>query len=53
VIQLLVIVFIGFAPWSYLQMMFPLALAVLIPVRHLIIPYFIDPKFLPALESFE
>ena len=53
ILELLVICFIGFAPWAYLQMLFPLALAVLIPFRHFVIPRFIDSKYLPALESFE
>lgn len=31
--QLAVLVFIGYAPWAYLRMTFPLFIALLIPIR--------------------
>ncbi|RWS10114.1 sodium bicarbonate transporter-like protein 11, partial [Dinothrombium tinctorium] len=51
-IQLAFICFIGFARWTYVQMAFPLAIACLIPIRHLIVPFFISEKHLNALDVY-
>lgn len=51
-IQLAILAFVGFAPWPYLQMTFPAFIAVLIPVRYCIIPFFVPEKYILALEEF-
>lgn len=51
-IQLAVLLFIGYAPWPYLRMTFPLFIAALIPIRHLVIPKIIGEKFATALDSY-
>lgn len=53
VIQLGILCFIGYAPWAYVQMAFPLFIALLIPIRHFLLPVIIKRKFLEALDSFE
>lgn len=51
-IQLTVLVFIGYAPWAYLRMTFPLFIAALIPIRHILIPKLVGDKFATALDSY-
>lgn len=53
VIQLAVLVLIGYAPWPYLRMVFPLFIALLIPVRHFVISRIIGDKFVTALDSYQ
>lgn len=40
----------GFAPWPYLKMVFPLLIFSFLPIRHKLVPYLIDLKFLDALD---
>ncbi|MPC26978.1 Sodium bicarbonate transporter-like protein 11 [Portunus trituberculatus] len=51
VIQLLVMCSLGFAPWPYLKMMFPVALLLLLPIRHKLVPMVIEDKYLAALDG--
>ncbi|XP_074596660.1 solute carrier family 4 member 11-like [Brevipalpus obovatus] len=52
-IQLGFLCFVGFAPWAYLRMAFPIFIALLIPIRHFILPIMISKKVLKALDSFD
>ena len=52
-VQLLIICVVGFYPETYLQMTFPLFIAILIPIRHFVIPLFVDKKSIKVLDSFE
>nr|XP_053643908.1 solute carrier family 4 member 11-like [Cherax quadricarinatus] len=51
VVQLLVMCSLGFAPWPYLKMMFPVALLLLLPIRHKLVPLVIEDKYLAALDG--
>ncbi|RWS30465.1 sodium bicarbonate transporter-like protein 11 [Leptotrombidium deliense] len=51
-LQLCILCFVGFSPWTYLQMAFPLVIAMLIPIRHLLIPLMIGKKHLIALDTY-
>jgi len=50
-IQLLVLCAFGFAPTPYAKMIFPVVILFFLPVRHKIIPYIIDKKFLDVLDG--
>lgn len=52
-VQLAVICFVGFYPDTYLQMTFPLFIAILIPIRHFIVPLLVDKRSIKVLDSFE
>uniref|UniRef100_T1JV29 Bicarbonate transporter-like transmembrane domain-containing protein n=1 Tax=Tetranychus urticae TaxID=32264 RepID=T1JV29_TETUR len=53
IIQLVILVYVGLiAPWAYLKMAFPVFIALLIPVRHFILPIFLDKKTLKLLDSY-
>ena len=49
--QLLVLCAFGFAPTPYAKMIFPVVILFFLPVRHKIIPYIIDKKFLDVLDG--
>lgn len=51
VIQLAAMCFFGFSPWSYVKMVFPVIIFLLLPIRHVVIPYLIQEKFLEALDG--
>ena len=51
VIQLMVMCLFGFAPWTYMKMVFPLIILFLLPVRHRLVPKLIEAKFLEALDG--
>lgn len=51
VLQLIVLCAFGFAPFPYLKMFFPMLIFSLIPIRHKLIPFLVDDKFLRALDS--
>lgn len=51
VIQLIILCAFGFAPFPYLKMFFPILIFFLIPIRHKIIPFLIDAKYLRALDN--
>uniref|UniRef100_A0A915JAC3 Bicarbonate transporter-like transmembrane domain-containing protein n=1 Tax=Romanomermis culicivorax TaxID=13658 RepID=A0A915JAC3_ROMCU len=50
-IQLCILCSFGFAPYPYIEMVFPLVCFCFLPVRHLLIPRLIDYKFLDALDG--
>ncbi|KAI1280565.1 Sodium bicarbonate transporter-like protein 11 [Halotydeus destructor] len=50
-IQLGVMCFFGFSPWAYVKMVFPVIILLLLPVRHKIVAYVIDAKYLEALDG--
>ncbi|KAL1478541.1 hypothetical protein MTO96_016226 [Rhipicephalus appendiculatus] len=50
-VQLAVLCFFGFAPWPYVQMVFPVIILLLLPIRHNIITLFIDRRYLAALDG--
>ncbi|XP_022252508.1 sodium bicarbonate transporter-like protein 11 [Limulus polyphemus] len=51
VIQLAAMCFFGFSPWPYVKMVFPIIILLLLPIRHKVIPYAIQEKFLEALDG--
>ncbi|CAG0891454.1 unnamed protein product [Darwinula stevensoni] len=51
VLQLLFMCVVGFYPWPYVKMVFPILLLVLMPLRHKVIPKLIEKKFLDALDA--
>lgn len=52
-LQLIVITVVGYHSSAYVQMAFPLVIALLIPIRYTIIPLFIRKKYLMALEAYD
>lgn len=50
-LQLLVLCAFGFAPTPYAKMIFPVVILLFLPVRHKIIPYVIDKKYLNVLDG--
>lgn len=50
-IQLLVLCAFGFAPTPYAKMIFPVVILFFLPVRHKIIPYLIEKKYLNVLDG--
>lgn len=50
-VQLAVLCFFGFAPWPYVQMVFPVIILLLLPIRHKIITQFVDAKYLASLDG--
>ncbi len=51
VIQLCVLCGLGFAPLSYLKMVFPVALGAFMPIRHLLFPKIFEQRYLDALDG--
>ncbi|CAG2106713.1 unnamed protein product [Medioppia subpectinata] len=51
-IQLAVLCFFGFAPWAYVQMAFPIIIAILIPIRSKIMPLFLENKYIDAIDGY-
>jgi sodium borate transporter 11 len=49
--QLVVLCALGFAPWPYLKMVFPVALLAFMPFRHFIIPKGFEKTYLDALDG--
>lgn len=49
-VQLLVLCVFGFTPWPYIKMIFPVVLALFLPIRHLVLPRLIDAKYLEAVD---
>ncbi len=52
VIQLFVLVFVGYAPWPFFRMVFPVFIALLIPIRHFLVPLFVGKENADLLDSF-
>ncbi|KAI8509759.1 hypothetical protein Bbelb_121870 [Branchiostoma belcheri] len=51
VLQLGLLCGLGFAPIIYLEMVFPLVILSLMPIRHLLMPRILDPKYIEALDA--
>ncbi|XP_078657468.1 solute carrier family 4 member 11-like [Branchiostoma floridae x Branchiostoma belcheri] len=51
VLQLGLLCGLGFAPLIYLEMVFPLVILSLMPIRHLLMPRILDPKYIEALDA--
>jgi len=49
-VQLLVLCVFGFTPWPYIKMIFPVVLALFLPVRHRILPRIVEQKYLEAVD---
>lgn len=52
VAQLAIVSFVGFYPNPYVNMAFPLVIATFVPLRTLILPHLIEPKYLQALDKY-
>nr|XP_015925621.1 sodium bicarbonate transporter-like protein 11 isoform X1 [Parasteatoda tepidariorum] len=51
VFQLSIMCFFGFSPWSYVKMVFPVIIFLLLPFRHKVVPCLVDRKYLEALDG--
>ncbi|XP_076800727.1 solute carrier family 4 member 11-like isoform X2 [Clavelina lepadiformis] len=51
VIQLVIVAFFGFAEQYYLKMIFPVIILLLLPIRHKVLPWFIERKYLAVLDT--
>ena len=51
VLQLLILCGLGFAPLSYLKMVFPVALGAYMPIRHFLFPKMFEQQYLDALDG--
>jgi len=49
-VQLLVLCVFGFTPWPYIKMIFPVVLALFLPVRHLLLPRVLATSLLAHLD---
>jgi sodium borate transporter 11 len=50
-VQLGVLCAFGFNPWPYAKMIFPLVILSFLPIRHLVIPLFVEKKYLEVLDG--
>lgn len=51
VVQLLLLCVLGFWPWPYIKMIFPLLLFSFLPIRTLLLPKIIETKYLQVLDG--
>ena len=51
--QFAVLAIIGFFPYAYLEMIFPVVIMCLMPIRHLLIPKIVPEKYLRAMDEAE
>ncbi|XP_023337083.1 sodium bicarbonate transporter-like protein 11 [Eurytemora carolleeae] len=49
-VQLLVLCVFGFIPWPYAKMIFPVVLFFFLPIRHKLMPYILEKKYLEAID---
>ena len=52
-VQLIILALIGFYPYPYLKMIFPIIILLLMPIRHMIIPKIVPEKYLRAMDEAE
>jgi sodium borate transporter 11 len=52
VAQLAILIFVGYAPWPFFRMVFPVFIALLIPFRHFVVPLIVGNKNANILDSF-
>uniref|UniRef100_A0A7E4VBW0 HCO3_cotransp domain-containing protein n=1 Tax=Panagrellus redivivus TaxID=6233 RepID=A0A7E4VBW0_PANRE len=50
-IQLLILCMVGFSPYPFVEMVFPIVCFFFLPIRHILIPRLIDYKYLDALDG--
>ncbi|CAJ0939653.1 unnamed protein product, partial [Mesorhabditis belari] len=51
ILQLVVLIVVGFYPLSYVEMVFPVIIALFIPFRHFLLPLIISKEHLEVLDS--
>ena len=51
IFQLAILCAFGFNPWPYAKMIFPLVILAFLPVRHMLIPQFLEKKYLDVLDG--
>ena len=51
--QLMIMCLVGFFPWPFMEMIFPVVLLSLLPIRHLIIPRLVEDRYLKTLDCSE
>merc|ERR1719436_121840 len=49
--QLALLCALGFNPWPYAKMIFPLVILAFLPIRHKLIPYLLEKKYLDVLDG--
>lgn len=49
-VDLAILCVFGFMPWPYIKMIFPIVLALFLPIRHKIFPRFIEEKYLKHID---
>lgn len=52
-LQLLVMCLFGFSPFNTAEMFFPVIILLMIPIRHRIIPKFINGQYLSVLDGYK
>jgi len=50
-LQLALLCALGFNPWPYAKMIFPLVILAFLPIRHKLIPYLLEKKYLDVLDG--
>ncbi|KAL3115200.1 hypothetical protein niasHT_016411 [Heterodera trifolii] len=50
-IQLVILCAVGFSPYPFIEMVFPIVCFCFLPIRHILIPRLIDYKYLDALDG--
>nr|CAD2168459.1 unnamed protein product [Meloidogyne enterolobii] len=50
-IQLIILCAVGFSPYPFIEMVFPIVCFCFLPIRHILIPRIIDYKYLDALDG--
>uniref|UniRef100_A0A183BIZ4 HCO3_cotransp domain-containing protein n=2 Tax=Globodera pallida TaxID=36090 RepID=A0A183BIZ4_GLOPA len=50
-IQLIILCAVGFSPYPFIEMVFPIVCFCFLPIRHILIPRLIDYKYLDALDG--
>lgn len=51
ILQLILLCVIGFSPYPFIEMVFPIVCFCFLPIRHILIPRMIDYKYLDALDG--
>jgi len=51
ILQLGILCAFGFNPWPYAKMIFPIVLFTFLPIRHKLIPLFLEKKYLDVLDG--
>ncbi|CAB3410439.1 unnamed protein product [Caenorhabditis bovis] len=51
IVQLVILLAVGFAQWPYLEMIYPIIIGLFVPFRHFVLPLFIRRDYLEAIDS--